>query len=373
MKLFFSVMVFVLFTGLLFGCDDPNVQKPVIEDLGMIGVMGFDYVDDERMKVNISLPQPQHDAEEQVQSFSTVVRMPHQSVMDISTLTEKVLSPLQLRVLLFSEEYATKVGIWKVLENLYRDPQVGTNIFIAVVKGSTEEVIMRDYKDKPEINVYLNELLKPRVMTAFSPFTTIHYFINKSTDEVSDPSAPYLEIVNENSLKITKVALFSGDKMVGLLDPEESKLVEAMKKRKNLPDISVMIPGQNGEGEEEMAILKFVATKFSAEANGKLENPELFLHFYIRGSIVDYDGTRDLASIEERREIEEKISERIEERVINTVRQFQELGIDPGGFGEYFRVKAPREWSKENWQEVFKQTDITAHVEVRIISTGTIR
>ncbi|MEB1810177.1 MAG: Ger(x)C family spore germination protein, partial [Bacillaceae bacterium] len=131
MKLFFSVMVFVLFTGLLFGCDDPNVQKPVIEDLGMIGVMGFDYVDDERMKVNISLPQPQHDAEEQVQSFSTVVRMPHQSVMDISTLTEKVLSPLQLRVLLFSEEYATKVGIWKVLENLYRDPQVGTNIFIA--------------------------------------------------------------------------------------------------------------------------------------------------------------------------------------------------------------------------------------------------
>ncbi|WP_216829313.1 Ger(x)C family spore germination protein [Alkalihalobacterium elongatum] len=364
--------VLLLLIGLLLGCDDPNIQKPVIEDLGMIGVMGFDYVDDERVKVVVTLPQPQHDAKEQVQSYSTIVRMPHQSVMDISTLTEKVLSPLQLRVILFSEEYARKVGVWKALENLYRDPQVGTNIFIAVVKGSTEDIIKRDYKDKPEINVYLNELLKPRVMTAFSPFTTIHYFINKQTDEVADPSTPYLELVNENSLKITKVALFSGDKMIATLDPEEAKLVQAMKRRRNLPDISVMIPGVNKGDKEEMAILKFVATKFGIEANDDLSEPELFLHFYIRGSIVDYDGARDLANLEERRELENKISNRLEERVIKTVKQFQELGVDPAGFGEHFRIKAPREWDKEKWSEIFKQTDITTHVEIRIISTGTI-
>lgn len=356
---------------LLVACDDPNLEEPAIEDLGMVGVMGFDYEDEENVRVTVTLPQPRHDAEEQEQIYSTVVKLPHQAIMDVSTLTEKVLTTTQLRVVLFSEEFARRVGVRKLIENLYRDPHVGTNVYIAVVKGSVEEMLNGEYNDKPEINNYLNELLTPRIMTAFNPFTTIHDFIFRNTDNVSDPSVPYLEIIGGDSVKITHVALFRGDKMVDKIDPEEAKLIGAMKKRKKLPDFAIMIPGE--EQEEEMLILKFVETRYDVKANGDLNNPEIYVHLYIRGSIVDYDGFRDLSDVDTRQNIEDKISEQLEHKLIMVIERLQELQVDPFGLGESFRIKEPYNWSKERWNESFSRAEITTHIEVRIISTGTIK
>lgn len=338
----------------------------------MIGVMGFDYVDQEQVKVSLTLPQPNQDAQEQVQQFSTTVKLPHEAIIELSTLTEKTLTPAQLRVLLFSEEFARKVGLMKILENLYRDPQIGTNVYIAVVKGSVEDVLSRTYPDKPEINVYLTELLTPRKMTAFSPFTTIHSFINRKTDEVSDPSTPYIELFDNKSMKITKIALFQEDKLVDFIEPEEAKLIEAMKGKKDLPDIVVEVPSEDGS-DEEMLAMKFVNTKFNAKVNGELQKPDIFLYMYVRGSVVDYDGKRKLASKDNRQIIEKYVSEHLEQKAMNAMKHFQELGIDPIGVGDNFRLKNARGWSKEKWIEAFKQAEITIHVETRIVSTGTIQ
>ncbi|WP_165763771.1 Ger(x)C family spore germination protein [Halalkalibacter urbisdiaboli] len=371
-RVYYVWIISVIFT--LVGCTNPNTERPHLEDLGMVGVMGFDYVDEENTKVTVTLPQPQKDAEEKVQQYSTVVKLPHQSIMDVSTLSDKILTTSQLRVLLFSEEYSRKMGLWKVLENIYRDPQIGTNVYIAIVKGNVEEILSANYKDKPEINVYLNELLTPREVTAFSPFTTLHHFIYRKTDEVSDPLAPYLEFVNNDSLKISKVALFKKDKMIDTIEPDEAKLLEAMRKRRKLPDISIQIPGEKeSQKDEELAILKFVGTRYHAKVNGDLNNPKIFLHLYVRGSIVDYDGQRTLDTSVKREELQEKISERLEEDMINLMKKAQELGIDPIAVGEHFRIKNAAGWSKEKWTAAFKNAEITAHVETRIISTGTLR
>jgi len=368
-RLLCSAIILVIF---LTGCNDPNLEQPVIEDLGMVGVMGFDYENENEMKISVTLPQPSQDAEEQIQQFSSIVRLPREAIMDISTLTEKTLSAAQLRVLLFSEEFARKQGIFKVLENLYRDPQIGSNIFIAVVKGKAEDILAGTYKDKPEINIYLTELLTPRNMIAFSPFTTLHHFINRKTDEVSDPTTPYLEKVDESSVKITKVALFAEDKMIDTIALEEAKLLEAMRGKKKLPDLSISIPGPE-EGEEEHLVMKFVESTYYTKVNGDLNSPELFLYLYVRGSIVDYDGVRLLSSSDNRKIVETEIGKHMEDKVMRAVTLFQNLGVEPVGLGENFRLRNARGWTKEKWLEAFKQADITTHVEVRIVSTGTVR
>ncbi|KHF40413.1 Ger(x)C family spore germination protein [Halalkalibacter okhensis] len=367
-----ATLLFMTIIFVFIGCADPNLEHPVIEDLGMVGVMGFDYIDQDNIKLSLTLPQPSKDAEEQVQQFTTTVQLPHQAMMDISTLTEKTLTAAQLRVVLFSEEFARKRGAMKVLENLYRDPQVGSNIFIAVVKGNVEDILSATYKDKPEINNYINELLTPRTMTAFSPFSTIHNFINRNTDEVSDPSVPYLERVNGDSLKITKVAIFKNDQMVDTLEPEEAKLVEAMKGKKDLPPLSITIPSADGTGEEQF-IMKFTTSDVNVKVNGNLEKPKIFVHLYARGSVVDYDGTRHLSSRKNRFEVEEDASKHLEQKVLRALAFFQENEVDPIGFGDYFRLYNARGWSKEKWIEAFSRAEITTHVEVRIVSTGTLK
>lgn len=360
-----NILVAIFFTiPLLSGCNDPSVEYPVIEDLGMVGIMGFDYVDEQHAKVTVTLSPSRQ--EESPQMGTSIVEVPHQAVLEVSTQSDKLLSLAQLRVILFSEEYATKVGLFEMMEHLYRDPMVGANVLIAVVKGSVEDILSQPYKNNPEINVYVNELLTPRTIVTFNPFSTVHTFVNRYTDEISDPTTPYLELIGD-SLKITKVALFKGDKLVKTITPEEAKLIEGLKKRKKLPDMSVKYEG------EKLTVLRFVNTQFKFETNGDFNNLTLHLNLFVKGSLVDYEGNRKFGNVHEQVELERKINEELTENLESVVQLFQELEIDPLSLGRKVYIKNAKNWSKEEWNKAFKNANVVVNVETTIVSPGTIR
>ncbi|WP_170885444.1 Ger(x)C family spore germination protein [Bacillus alkalicellulosilyticus] len=367
-----SKLLIIIAVIILGGCGE-EYERPVLEDLGIIGVLGFDYVegDAEKVKVTATFPQHNKDAEERTQIYSATVKLPHKALLEITTKSEKVLTLAQLRVLIFSEEYAQKVGLWNVLYNLYRDPRVGTNVFIAVVKGSAEEFLSQEYKDKPNINVYLNEKLEPKEDSIFNPHSTLHAFLMRATDEVSDPSTPYLEYT-DGTANLSHVALFNKDKMVGVLGHEEGKMIETFKQRDSIPDMLVEFTEKDESGKEveKEALLTFVDTFLTEEVSGTLENPKVHLHLYVRGTIEDYVGIVNLESLDAREDFESKFEEHFEKKIIKVVNTLQELQSDPGSFGEGFRIKYPHGWSKERWNEAFANAEITANAKVTIISTG---
>ncbi|MBU9720926.1 MULTISPECIES: Ger(x)C family spore germination protein [Bacillaceae] len=371
MKRLFSL--YIMLVLLLTGCIN-DFEQPTIENYGMVGVMGFDMGEEEgHMKVTLTLPQPEKDAETKVQKFTVEVESPHRAIMEGSTKSEKLLSTAQLRVILFSEEFAREVGVWEVLENLYRDPRVGTNSYLAVVGGGTvEDLLNSDYHDKPDINRYLNQLLKPSTITAFSPFTTIHHFIRHVTSQVSDSLAPYIE-KSGDSIKLTKVALFKEDKFISTIEREEAKIVESIKRNRKTSDISYNLPndGEN-EGEDSVIVLNFIRSSRNIKTNGDPNNPEIYIYLYITGAVVDYTGKSDLSVHGQRGEVEEKLSNAIEESLLGSLNKFQELRIDPIAIGDNFRKKDRSNWSKEYWNDIFQRANITVHVEPRITSTGTI-
>lgn len=218
------LVVMVLALLITAGCA-PEIEAPTLEDMGMIGVMGFDYVDGHRMKVTVSMPMPTQGAKEKTQVFTAISKLPSESLISLSTKTERTMVFSQLRVVLVGEELARKSGLQKIVIDLYRNPAVGDNVFIAVVKQTAEEVISGKYPDKPEINSYLNNLLRPRRETAFEPFTPLHDYIFTSTNEVSDPSLPYLE-KRGGEIVVSNVAVFKGHKMIGKLTEREGKIGE---------------------------------------------------------------------------------------------------------------------------------------------------
>ncbi|MDG5785925.1 Ger(x)C family spore germination protein [Evansella sp. AB-P1] len=366
-----KLVIFIMCISLLTACNI-QYEQPTIENYGMVGVMGIDVSDKGKMEITLTLPQPEKDAETKTQVYTTKVNSPHEALMEGSTISEKILSTAQLRVILFSEEFAREKGVWETLENLYRDPRVGTNTYVAVVKGSMKEFLTKDYTDKPDINRYLNKLLEPTTITAFSPFTSIHQFIRQSTNRVSDPMVPYLENVSNESMKISMVALFKGEKMVGTMERDEAKIVEALRKNQKIADISYVIDENNNE-ERTKVIINFVRSRRKIKSNGDPNNPEIFLHVYLSGAVIDYTGELNLEIQEERQKLEEKLAEQIEGRIVSAINTFQELEIDPIGIGHYFRMKDRSKWDKNHWNDVFSRATVTTHVESRIITTGTLR
>ena len=362
-----TIISLITLPFLLSGCAVIQLEQPTLEEYGAVQVMGFDVSEEkEKIRVTFVLPQADPIAEEKSQIYSMDAMLPYEGIIRFTAMSDKELTTSQLRVILISEELARTVGVGDLLHTLYRDPQIGVNVRIAIAKGKVEEMLNQKFKDKPPIGYYLTQLLTPRESRGFNPFSTLHDFVFRKTDLVSDPSAPYLES-NDKAIEISRVALFKGSKMVATLAPEEAKIVEALKKNKVLPDMVIPIT------DEKPMIMRFVETEYDIKTNGDSNDPKIHLHLYVRGSIVDYEGKEDLSIDANRQKFEEQLAKELEKLIISMTDLFQEKEIDPIAIGRHFRFDYKGKWTEELWYDILKRADITAHAKVTIISTGTLR
>ena len=59
--------------------------------------------------------------------------------------------------------------------------------------------------------------------------------------------------------------------------------------------------------------------------------------------------------------------------IIELIKQLQEAGTDPIGFGEWVRARQSDYWKAAEWREVYKKAQVKLNVGVNMDSYGTIR
>lgn len=362
------VLCMLLMVTLLPGCA-VEIERPALEDLGMIGVMGFDYMSPNQTKVVVSLPQPSQEAKEITQVYKTIADLPSEALMALSVKSEKSMSLAQLRVVLFNETYARKVGIRKVVENFYRNPSVGDNVFIAIVKGSVEDLMMAKYENKPEFNKFLNDLLHPRRETAFHSFINIHETMYRLKAGTSDIDMPYLE-KQQGDIQITKVALFAEDKMIGFLSQREGKIVQALRERSQLPDMDFSVPE---EGNSRVKIVvNFVSSSAKNKVRGDLDAPLIQINLTIRNRILAYSGQRNLEKPDEWVALEKGLEHEMNREAMKLLRKLQKIGVEPCNLTEHVRARYHGEWNKELARKALANAKFEVHTNIIIIGFGTI-
>lgn len=381
MKRLNFILAVILSAISLGGCA-PEFEKPSLEDMAMIGVIGFDYAGEQNVLVSVSIPVPSSRNKEMTQSYTTVASITSEAMVSLSTMAERTMSLSQLRVILFSEEYARKVGISKVILDLYRNPIVGENVFVAVVKGRAADIINGQYENKPELNTYLNNLLRPRVETAFSSFASIKDLVYMMTSEVCDPNLPYL-VKRGQDVQVSQVALFRGDKLVDLLSQREGKMIQAMAGRQRLPRMSFEFrehgngkrePGsvKGSDKTEEQVVLDFVWAKGKVRSNGSQTNPLIRVKLELRASLVGYTGTKDLEKKGEFEALKSKLEAQIKKEAVMMLKKLQKAGIDPAQMEESLRQKYHGEWSRTVGMKLYQKADFDVDVTMEIIGFGTL-
>lgn len=365
----FIVTVILLLS--LCGCGG-ELERPALEDMAMIGVMGFDYVDREKINVTVSVPVPSKN-KESTQVYSTIASMTSEAMLNLATKAERTMSLSQLRVILFSEEYARKVGIGKVILDLYRNPIVGENVYIAVVQGKAKDVIKGTYNHRPEINTYLNNLLRPRVETAFSSFATIHDFVFMMTSNTMDPNLPYLIHVN-GEIQIFKAALFRVDRMIGRYSQREGKLVQGFLGRERLPRMSFEFQHEKkGKKQTEKVVFDFVRAKTKVRSKGSLKKPGIDIDLRVRGMLVGYSGNKDLEKRSQYRTLVQELETRIKKESMDMLVRFQKQGVDPAQLEESIRQKYDGKWTRETGLALYKKAKFNVKVHVDIVGFGTLK
>jgi spore germination protein len=210
-----NICLFLILLILIFnGCSQP-LEQAQLEDFGLVEVIGYDMGKEGKSKVTIAYPKTDSETEAKTQIYSTEIDVTREALIDVSKKSCKSIHFGQLRVVLFSEDFARKRGLEHIVKEIYQDPVIGNNVFIAIVNGTVEDFLNDKAleTEKPNFTAFLIDLLKPRKETLFNPCTNIHNFIYSFTNEVSDPMAPFL-VKESEEIEIKEIAIFKGDKMI---------------------------------------------------------------------------------------------------------------------------------------------------------------
>jgi spore germination protein len=365
-----KVALFMLIAGfaLTAGCTDSG-QRASVEELSLVSSIGFDVADDKEMRMTVGIPQPAGESPVLTEAYSVNTEMIQEGLVKLSSKTDKMIVINQLRTLLFSEEFAKSGKVTEVVEHIYRDSTVGNKVRIVIVKDKVEDVLKADYPENQHMDAYLNELFEPKLHTSFSPFTTIHDYMNTLTDPVYHAMVPYLE-KKEGSLEVTKVALFDNEKMVETISTEQSLLVQALVGLEKLSPLAIKF--KDNETDKQL-FLEQIENKSSIKGNKNIDSPKVNIDLKIRAVLVEYDGERNLSKIGEYKKLEKEINKHLEREIKDILERLQKLELDPVGLSEYFRMYHKGKWTEDMTRNVIASLDYNVKVDMRVVNTGTLR
>ncbi|MBM7619422.1 spore germination protein [Bacillus tianshenii] len=369
-----SILACSIFLG---GC----LQQKPLEELGLVTAMGYDK-EDELLRGTIVYYEfdPLHTNDSKMVSTLSNTSKGIRQKENLSS-SRKLVSG-QLRIAIYGEELA-KEGIIAYIDTLSRDSEVGTMVYLSVAENSAYELIHNSQQSEEITNVgtYLYDLISQNVEAESLVSPTLHEFMQCYYSEGRDPVLPLLDF-SDDTLRIKGLALFKDDKMQGSIDTDKSFYLKLLLDPYRAGTIEISLPkndmGNHIKKREQVqnkAENLFVSLDhLESSVDIKLEDAKAN-EYSIKVDVVtrmqeiseDYDLGNPKALIV----LEKAISKVMERKMEKIIAEFQSLGVDPIGFGNYYRSKVGYEkFSRDKWQGIYPGATFNIEVKTKILRTG---
>ncbi|MFC0187572.1 Ger(x)C family spore germination protein [Fictibacillus aquaticus] len=345
-----------------------NISLPseIIDELQLIQAIGYDREEGDQIRGTATFPLFNPDGTVKAEKFTSVSNTSRYFLSKINTQSPKPLTTGQLRIVLFENKFAEK-GVLEIVNTLYRDPNIGNTLHMAVVEGSTSKLLKQDYAANPLAAIYMTELIEQNIKTENLPKTNLHVFLYNFYGKGMDPYLPLLKM-GKNKIKLQGIALFKEDQYVGKLNHNESFVFKMLVDGSKAGRYEVKL--KRGK-EKGYGVIRNISakTKYHVEkTNGK---PKFTLNATILGEIHEYPHWLNLEQKPSIDLVESAFKKEIDMQAAAMVSKFQELGIDPLGLGDQLR-RRERGWDFAKYREQYKDMEINVSTKVKIVQTGII-
>ena len=265
-----------------------------------------------------------------------------------------------LRVIVVSEEYARR-GTGNLSDHLRRNPEVRRLAWLVVSKEKAAEYM----KTAPQLErvpaLYLLSTMDHAVQMGKYPMEPIGSFWIKMSSLGQDAILPYMEIQDKNNVRLSGLAFFKGEKLVGVTNTLEIGLYMGINGTDQGGYSSyVKIPGS-----EETAMFRVSNRRSKTRVAIKDGRPSIEVRVNLEGNLTEASdqGKGNLNDPSDLAAIGEELSKRFSKRYEAFIREMQEEESDIFGFGEYVRAQESAYWNrhirtKNRWHEAFKEIDV---------------
>lgn len=333
------------------------------------------------LSVQVFIPRPaesdqQNGMSSGTNSSQTFVRSAEgETIADAMARLQEVLTRRifwgQNEVLVIGEKLA-KEGVSDQIDFWLRhsEPRISADVFIS--KGRAKRVL----ESMPELERDSAKQLHELVKTQIGVKVTVKDLAQMLSGESDAAVLPWVEKLPAAHLGSNKrdtpfingVAIFKGDKMVGRLDAKATRGI--LWPRNEMRSGVITLSLKNKSGYISLNLLRSQNELVPTITNGKWS---MLIKTDTALEVIQNTTNLNLFQPEIIKEAEQRASQEIEDRERLAFSEAQKkLNADIFGFAEAFQREYPEVWktNKNEWNEIFRQVDISFHTNVTIEKTG---
>lgn len=298
------------------------------------------------------------------------------SIFEISRKMAKQISRVpyyeHLKVIIISEEVAKAPRLFSSIMDIFiRDQEMRRSIKVVISEGKAKKLLEIKPASENLPAVYIESVMEnnAKSIEVGNPVKmgNIHQFLL----DRSSFSIPRV-VPDENRLKTNGLAVFHGNdnKMIGMLNGKETKGLNLIKEKNKGGSVKFEI-------EDHLMVYEFQHTKSAIKIDVKNKDDiTISIDIDAEGSVAEMFGSETLLKAKRFKEIEKKVSEKIEQLANQTIEKVQgELKADIFGFDNLMKQRHYDKWQKikKNWdtgENIFANCKIKVSAKAYIRATG---
>ncbi|RPF42186.1 spore germination protein KC [Hydrogenoanaerobacterium saccharovorans] len=294
-----------------------------------------------------------------------------ETIRKAAAITSEKLYFGHCKVLIISKNMAESEMV-PILDTIMRDPELRLTMEVVISKTSTaKELLMLKPIMNPILSYEMDDTLETNQKVLFeSSKTKVYQFVNTLGTDGICPIAPAFETVNTSKNastgKLSGVAVFNKEKMVGFLNEDDAKSVLFVQNKIKNAALSIKIDEQKNIFFSTEIIenkTQIIPEKKDGELIFNIE-----VHPIVTVSEFDTDAKITL------HEFEELFNTQLEQRLTEVIRKVQkEFKVDIFGLGSIIRQKKAKLWEEygTNWDKRFETVKFNVKSKVKVRGSGT--
>lgn len=411
-KVIASLLMACIISTMLTSCYDSNE----LDDLIHVIIIGVDRGVSDRWRLTVQFPALKESAGEssgggtsggqgsgEANCTSATVDAPSffTGIDMLNASLPRRLNFMHTTALVISEDMAKNGTLGEFLAPIIRFKQIRRSMHVYVSKGPAMDFIK---ESKPVVGTALSKniqiMIKESGITGFYPHVTLNDFYDEMKSTYRQPTvilaalnngesfkkegekfqgefktggeyyAGQLPVEGKNKMEFFGVAVFDGDKMVGELNGEETRLMQMANGDFKMGFFTMPDP-------KEPSLIVPLDVRKSGNPAVKIQfngdKPIINLKVELEGDLLAVQSRINYEQPELKPVLERAFEQQTKDGLDKLMAKCKSLNVDIFGFGQvaakqFFTIQ---EWEKYNWLNHFQNTEIITEVKFTIRRTGT--
>lgn len=272
------------------------------------------------------------------------------------------------QVVIFGQDIASE-GMQKYFDFFLRENTMRPGTLVLVAEGRASDIL--DGGSGKEALPAMNaaNLVKHYGITSQLYEISLNDFAGRLISGTTCPIAPLIRVTSDNENKdmsVSGMAVFNKGKMVGTLNPDETRgLLWVLGKVKSGV---VNVPSPEGQGK---AAFEIVDAK--SKVTPVIAGSKIFINIRVeeRAILAEQSTAENLGTIQGLEALQKIQAEAIRQEILAAYDKSKELNSDIFGFGDMLHKKYRKEWSrlKNQWDALYPTLVLNVDVQTKITGT----